>query len=71
MTMTYLKNTISKLTEEYNNEPDIDKKIRLLSRINSILPKQYQLNIPSLITDDYVDTALNRIQCNLENTHVV
>ena len=62
--LTYLRNTISKLTEQCNYEPDINKKIRLLYRINSILPKPYQLNIPSLVTDDYIDTALYRIYQN-------
>jgi predicted DNA-binding protein (UPF0278 family) len=56
--------TISKLIEECNSELDIDKKIQLFYRINSILPKQYQLCIPSLITDDYIDTVLYRIQQN-------
>ena len=57
---------ISKLTEECNNEVDINKKIQLLYKINSILPNLYQLNIPSLVTDDYIDTALYRIYQNME-----
>jgi hypothetical protein len=32
-----------------------------LYKINSLIPKKYQLNIPSLLTDDYIDTALFRI----------
>jgi hypothetical protein len=55
--MIYCRETISKLSEECYNEPDINKKIQLLYKINSILPRLYQLNIPSLVTDDYVDTA--------------
>jgi hypothetical protein len=50
--LIYLRNTISKLTEQCNDEPDVNKKIELLYRINSILPKPYQLKIPSLLTDD-------------------
>ena len=57
----YLQGIISRLIEECNNEVDVDKKIQLLYRINSILPKLSQENIPSLITDDYIDTALYRI----------
>jgi predicted DNA-binding protein (UPF0278 family) len=57
----YTRDTISKLIEQCNNEPDIDKKIQLFYKINSLLPKPYQVNIPSLITDDYIDTALYRI----------
>jgi hypothetical protein len=66
--LTYYRNTISKLTEECNNEPDINKKIQLLYKINSVLPKPYQLIIPSLVTDDYIDTALYRIYQNVEKT---
>ena len=67
--LIYLRNTISKLTEQCNDEPDINKKIELLYRINSILAKPYQLNIPSLVTDDYIDTALYRIYQNTEKQH--
>ena len=58
--------TISKLIEECNNEPDIDKKIQLFYRVNSILPSSYQVSIPSLITDDYIDTALYRIHQDMQ-----
>ena len=61
MTAAYLESIISRLIEECNNEVDIDKKIELLYKINSILPKLSQENLPSLITDDYIDTALYRI----------
>ena len=60
------KNIISKLTEECSNESDINKKTYLFYKINSVLPKPYQVNIPSLITDDYIDTALYRIYQNIQ-----
>ena len=60
-TPAYLESIISRLIEECNNEADIDKKIELLYKINSILPKLSQENLPSLITDDYIDTALYRM----------
>lgn len=60
------KNIISKLTEECNNESDINKKTYLFYKINSVLPKPYRVNIPSLITDDYIDTALYRIYQNIQ-----
>jgi hypothetical protein len=60
-TAAYLESIISRLIEECNNEVDIDKKIEILYKINSILPKLSQENLPSLITDDYIDTALYRI----------
>ena len=61
MTAAYLESIISRLIEECNNEADIDKKVQLLYKINSKLPKLSQENIPSLITDDYIDAALYRI----------
>jgi predicted DNA-binding protein (UPF0278 family) len=63
---SYTRDTISKLIEQCNSEPDIDKKIQLFHKINSLLPKQYRVNIPSLITDDYIDTALYRIHQNMQ-----
>jgi hypothetical protein len=61
MTTTHFTSVVSKLAQKCDNESDIDKKINLLYKINSLLPKQNQLNIPSLLTDDYIDTALFRI----------
>ena len=60
-TAAYLESIISRLIEECNNEVDIDKKIELLYKINSTLPKLSQENLPPLFTDDYIDTALYRI----------
>jgi hypothetical protein len=60
---------ISKLIEECNNEPDIDKKIQLFYRVNSILPSSYQVSIPLLITDDYI--ALYRIHQNMQIANAV
>jgi hypothetical protein len=59
--------TLSKLIEKCNYELDIDKKVQLLHRINSILPSRYKLSIPSLITDDYIDTAIYRVQQKIQN----
>ena len=53
---------ISQLIEACNNEHDIDKRIEMLYHINSILLKQHQLKIPSLITNAYINTALYRIE---------
>lgn len=44
------------------DELDIDKKVKILYKINSLLPISCRINIPSLITDDYVNTALYRIE---------
>jgi hypothetical protein len=58
-------NILSKLIEECNNEPDIDKKIQLFYKINSMLPIPYQVDIPSLLTDDYINIVLYRIHQNM------
>jgi hypothetical protein len=57
---------VTKLIEDCYNEPDIDKKVLILYKINSLLPRSYCIDIPSLITDDYVDTALYRIERNMD-----
>jgi hypothetical protein len=59
------RNILSKLIEECNNEPDIDKKIQLFYKINSMLPIPYQVDIPSLLTDDYINIVLYRIHQNI------
>ena len=43
-------------------EENVDKKIRILNKINSILPKSCCIHIPPLITNDYIDTALYKIE---------
>lgn len=62
------KNIISKLTEECSYESDINKKTYLFYKINSVLPQPYRVNIPSLITDDYIDTMLYRIHKNIQTS---
>jgi hypothetical protein len=57
-----LSSQISELICKCRSEQDINKKIETLYYINSILQKSKQLNIPSLLTDDYVNTALYSIQ---------
>jgi len=56
------QNIIAQLTEECNEEYNIDKRMEILYHINSILAKQHQLKIPSLVTNAYIDTALYRIE---------
>ena len=40
---------------------DVDKQFEHLQKINSLLPKTIRLRMPSLITDDYIRTALDTI----------
>jgi hypothetical protein len=53
---------ILQLMEDCNDENSLDKRIEILYHINSILLKQHQLEIPSLITNAYINTALYRIE---------
>jgi hypothetical protein len=48
--------------EKCSREQNIDKKIQILRSINSLLPNEIQLTIPSLITDDYVESALYNLE---------
>ena len=54
--------TIAKLVEDCYKEEDMDIKVEILYKINSLLTKSCRINIPSLITNDYIDTALYRIE---------
>ena len=53
---------ILQLIEDCNNEYTLHKRIEILYRINSLLPKGHRLKIPSLITNAYINTALYRIE---------
>lgn len=53
---------IPQLIEDCNNEHNLERRIEMLYHINSILAKQHQLKIPSLITNAYINTALYRIE---------
>jgi hypothetical protein len=59
--------TVTKLVEECYEEQDMDKKVQILYKINSLLPKSCQINIPSLITNDYIGVALYRIEENIHS----
>ena len=57
--------TVRKLVTDCYEEEDVDKKVQILYKINSLLPEPYRINIPSLITNDYIDIALYRIEENI------
>ena len=52
---------LSSLIQQCRSEVDVDKQFALLQKINSLLPKASRLRMPSLITDDYIRTALDII----------
>jgi hypothetical protein len=53
---------ISRYIDMIRDETNIDRQIRLLEALNVLLPKEKQLLIPSLITNDYVSKAVNTIE---------
>jgi hypothetical protein len=61
-TAIHHRSIITKLIEDYYNESDIDNKVQILYKVNSLLPRMCRINIPSLITDDYIDTVLFKIE---------
>ena len=40
----------------------MNNNVQILYEINSLIPKRRRINIPSLITDDYIDAVLYRIE---------
>ena len=48
--------------QKCSQEQNIDRKVQILKSINSLLPEEIQLRIPSLITDDYVESALYNLE---------
>jgi hypothetical protein len=57
-----LTTSILGMIKECEGEQNVDRKIEILYQINSIMPESEQLKIPSLITNDYVDVTLSRIE---------
>ena len=41
---------------------DIDQQVRLLEELNTLLPTEQRLLLPSLFTNDYVSRAVNLIE---------
>ena len=60
------KTELQQLVNDCYEQKDMNKKIESLYKINSMLPKSLQLiKISSLLTDDYIDSLLYRIEQNL------
>ncbi|MGI0037004.1 MAG: hypothetical protein ACRD99_01440 [Nitrososphaera sp.] len=56
--MNSLRATITAIREEHNT----DKRIKMLQRLNSSLPRNIRLQLPSLITNAYIRKALDIIE---------
>jgi len=62
-TMSEYADKILNSIEICNSEEDLDSKIEILYNLNSLLyPSELQLNMPSLITDDYISLALYKLE---------
>jgi hypothetical protein len=60
------KTELQQLVHDCYEQKDMNMKIETLYKINSMLPKLLQLKkIPSLLTDDYIDNLLYKIEQNL------
>lgn len=55
-------NQITSLIARCRYQNDVDKQIRILHAINSALPKPLRLQMPSMLTNDYVSRALDIIE---------
>jgi len=55
-------NPITSLIAKCRFQSDVDKQIQILHTINSALPKSLRLQMPSLLTNDYVSRALDIIE---------
>lgn len=55
-------NQINSLIARCRYQSDVDKQIGILHAINSTLPKSLRLQMPSLLTNDYVSRALDIIE---------
>jgi hypothetical protein len=56
------RHDILSLIGECRDESSLDKQIELLHQINQSLPDPLQIKIPSLLTNDYVNRALDNIE---------
>jgi len=57
-----ISNEMTSLIAKCRYQSDVDKQIRILHTINSALPKSLRLQMPSLLTNDYVTRALDIIE---------
>lgn len=57
-----ISNQMNSLIARCRYQSDVDKQIRILHAINSALPKSLRLQMPSLLTNDYVSRALDIIE---------
>ena len=57
-----ISNQMISLIARCRYQSDVDKQIHILHAINSALPKPLRLQMPSMLTNDYVSRALDIIE---------
>jgi hypothetical protein len=57
-----LKEVISGYIIRIREENNIDEQVRLLKELNTLLPEERKLPLPSLFTRDYISKAVNTIE---------
>lgn len=60
--MIYDSSSIKNMIKKCIYEDNINKKIKLFFKINSLLPKESKIHIPSFITNDYINKVLYRLE---------
>ena len=53
---------LQSIIELCRSEPEVDRQVEFLQRINENLPSTIQIAMPSLLTDDFVGRALDTIE---------
>jgi hypothetical protein len=54
--------SIPRYVSMIREETNIDEQVRLLEELNTLLPEERRLLVPSLITNDYVSRAVDIIE---------
>ena len=61
MILTY-KTYLLEIIRECKETKEIDKRATLLQYLNSLLPLEYKIQIPSLITHDWINNYLYSLE---------
>jgi hypothetical protein len=49
-------------------ESDVDRRVEILKEINKLLPTTMKIQVPSLVTNRYIDSKLNSIEDQIMGT---
>jgi hypothetical protein len=48
---------------------DIDKRVNMIQQLNKVLPSKYKFQIPSFITNDWIDKRLYALEEIISTSH--